>query len=391
MDLMSEFGDLPPGCVPSCGACPDRAFPLAASLARKRARAARALARWEGVLGDLISVSGEKTLEYRDRVALAARRDGEGGWRFGMEGGGSRFLRPRPFVTLHECPVHTPRVRRVMALLAHALPPDEPEGRFPLAFLAVSGAQCTLVVKSRQDPGTDWVFASRDGRAPLSEGLAAAGMEGLWIHLHPAAGVHLFAKGGWKLAWGVPRSRDCRGFLYGPSSFSQLLPELHGASLEEAEAFLRPAPGDAVLDLYCGIGASLSLWGLSGARTLGVEAGGEAAECAAINAPTSQVLRGSCSDRIPQFREFLLSVPPGRRAAYVNPPRTGLEPGVARALAEEIRPARLAYLSCSPGTLARDLAILEPGGYRVKRLSPYDFFPRTAAVEVLALLERREG
>jgi tRNA/tmRNA/rRNA uracil-C5-methylase (TrmA/RlmC/RlmD family) len=72
--------------------------------------------------------------------------------------------------------------------------------------------------------------------------------------------------------------------------------------------------------------------------------------------------------------------------AYVNPPRSGLEPEVTRALAGELRPARIAYLSCSAGTLARDLAMLESAGYAVARIHPYDFFPLTHHVEALALL-----
>jgi hypothetical protein len=302
-----------------------------------------------------------------------------------------RFLRPRPFVSLLGCPVHSPGIRRMLNLLAASLPPDEPEGSFPLAFVSISGAQCTLIFKVKEDPGDEWFFSSRGGMPPLSETMPAAGAEGIWIHLHPAAGVRLFAKGGWRLAWGKPRSADCRGLLYGPASFSQLIPELHGHSLNTAGEFLRPCPGDAVLDLYCGTGASMALWAAAGAAVMGIEAGGEAVDCARLNIPEAEVLRGTCADRLPQAEKFLLSVPRRRRMVYANPPRVGLEPPVREALAERLCPARLAYLSCSPGTLARDLAVLEKGGFTVERLIPYDFFPRTAAVEVLALLEGPEG
>ena len=61
---------------------------------------------------------------------------------------------------------------------------------------------------------------------------------------------------------------------------------------------------------------------------------------------------------------------------------------VARALFEELRPARYAYLSCSAGTLARDLALSESSGYRVTAIRPYDFFPNTHHVEALALAVR---
>ena len=78
----------------------------------------------------------------------------------------------------------------------------------------------------------------------------------------------------------------------------------------------------------------------------------------------------------------------GERVAYVNPPRSGLEAPVTAALATDLRPMRLAYLSCSAGTLARDLSVLEAAGYRVKAIEPYDFFPLTHHVETLARLDR---
>lgn len=383
---------LPPGCAPACGAC-ERPRSVEESLAGKRARAVRALSRWEERIEDVVSPPEERRLGYRDRTALKALWTSEEGWRFGMEGvrtgvrGSLRFARPRPFVPLTDCPVHTERIRKTLSLLASALPPDEPEGRFPLRFLSVSGAQATLVFKAKTEPSEVWLHVSRDGSPSPADALAAVGIEGLWFHANPAAGVRLFGKRGWRLAWGAPRSADSRGLLYGPASFSQLLPELHDASLDIAGRFLAPAPGDAVADLYCGMGASLRLWRECGADALGVEGSGEAAECALRNAPGAMVLRGSCADRVPMISDFLRSVPPEHRMAYVNPPRTGLEPEVTEMLAShKLRGA--AYLSCSPGTLARDLAILE-NAYIVERLVPYDFFPRTAGVEVLALLRGR--
>jgi hypothetical protein len=102
------------------------------------------------------------------------------------------------------------------------------------------------------------------------------------------------------------------------------------------------------------------------------------------------VLRGTCMQRLPQLRDWWNGLG-GERVAYVNPPRSGLETGVAEALAHEFRPSRLAYLSCSAGTLARDLAILAAAGYRVAAIRPYDFFPLTHHVEALALLEIDPG
>jgi 23S rRNA (uracil1939-C5)-methyltransferase len=65
----------------------------------------------------------------------------------------------------------------------------------------------------------------------------------------------------------------------------------------------------------------------------------------------------------------------------------GLGPGEAAALAA-LAAARIVYVSCDPETLARDLAILVAGGYKVSRATPVDLMPQTYHVETVVLLER---
>lgn len=74
--------------------------------------------------------------------------------------------------------------------------------------------------------------------------------------------------------------------------------------------------------------------------------------------------------------------------AFVDPPRSGMEPAIRQFLVQSGIP-RIAYLSCDPATQARDCAILEKAGYRVKRLFLLDFYPNTGHMETMALLERQ--
>jgi len=75
-----------------------------------------------------------------------------------------------------------------------------------------------------------------------------------------------------------------------------------------------------------------------------------------------------------------------------NPPRTGMDRAVVSAIRAR-GPERVAYLSCDPATLARDVdrfidRRLPGPGYRVTSLKPFDLFPQTAHLETIALLER---
>jgi 23S rRNA (uracil1939-C5)-methyltransferase len=80
-----------------------------------------------------------------------------------------------------------------------------------------------------------------------------------------------------------------------------------------------------------------------------------------------------------------LDAVPSADFVVLDPPRKGCATEVLAAIGR-LRPQRLAYLSCDPATLARDLAVLVRGGARCLRTTPYDMMPHTPHVETLALL-----
>ena len=357
------------GCVERCRGCAHRRLDAAASEAQKQAWLAAKLAPWSSKLAPIQALTGNERWSYRDKLCLSTIWH-DSDWQFGL------FAR-QELIAIPDCPVHSQRARAVINLLAPALPPGS---LFPMRFYIQAGAQVTLVLKTARMPPLDWL-------APLQNKLMDSGVEGLWLHLHPAAGRRIFTRNGWRLLWGQALSVNHAQLTYGPAAFQQLIPALYDRALDEAETFLAPAACDSVVDLCCGIGATLARWTQHRARVIGVELGGEAVNCACLNAPSSLVLRGKCSQRIPQLNVWLADADHrGKRLLYVNPPRTGIEPEVIAWITDVMRPSRIAYLSCSAGTLHRDLMHLHNAGFCVERITSYDFFPQTHHVETLTLL-----
>lgn len=360
--------ELKEGCEIRCRACAHRALSAEESQSQKLRWLEDQLAQWKDKLAPLQAVPEPQRWSYRNKVCLSTSW-AKGGWQFGL-------ISRKELIPIPRCPVHVEPINQAVQLLAPSLPPAP---RFPLAYYLQSGAQATLVLKANQPPDLSWCSPWLQTR------LSATGIEGLWLHLHPSAGRRVVAKKAWHLVWGRPRSVDSDGLVYGPTAFQQLIPPLYRRALDQAEAFLAPSPRDAVVDLYCGIGSSLRRWCKRGAWPIGVELDGEAVECARLNAPAAHLLRGRCAQRIPQLNAWLAGSECAKRLLYANPPRTGLEPQVRDWIAQ-LRPARMAYLSCSAGTLRRDVEVLERAGCRVEQIVPYDFFPQTHHVETLVFM-----
>jgi tRNA/tmRNA/rRNA uracil-C5-methylase (TrmA/RlmC/RlmD family) len=370
--------ELQPGCQIQCPGCAHRGWALVRSENQKQSWLSTKLNPWVNQIERIRSPKNQYRWNYRNKTCLHAKWDGKK-WIFGLLKKDPKNWRAQPeIVDLSSCPVHTESVRKAVQILSELLP--EPSV-FPLVFLSISGSLLTFVLKSKAQP-----------EVPVLP-WESLGFTGVFFNLNPSAGNRVFSSRGWKLIWGEEygvQAGEQGEFFYGPDSFQQLIPDLHQDALDEAEQYLNPGPLDGVIDLCSGVGRSLSLWKSRGAHTLGVELNGEAIRCAEKKIGKEICLRGRASERIPQLTKWIADKNPVCLSIYANPPRLGLEPEVTQWITHIARPKKLAYLSCSAGTLARDLSILSNSGYLVRRIIPYDFFPQTHHVETLALLVREE-
>ncbi len=144
--------------------------------------------------------------------------------------------------------------------------------------------------------------------------------------------------------------------------------------------------GDAqrVFDLYCGCG----LFGLAAAQAGAKEIFGiETSHSAVASAKQNAKAMGVKAEYRCAPSECLPDGLPAADLWIVDPPRDGLSDEVRQHLLED-RPPRVAYISCGPDTLARDLAKLTEA-YDIESVQLFDFFPRTAHFETLTFLCRK--
>lgn len=143
---------------------------------------------------------------------------------------------------------------------------------------------------------------------------------------------------------------------------------------------------DTVVDAYCGIGTiSLSL-AQSAKHVYGMDIIGDAITMARKNAEENSIKNATFeAGPAEDVLKFWLNEGLVIDVLVVDPPRKGLDPEfIEHAL--NSNPERIVYVSCNPATLARDLVLLQEGGYKVESVQPVDMFPQTTHVEAVTLL-----
>ncbi|WP_370872358.1 23S rRNA (uracil(1939)-C(5))-methyltransferase RlmD [Paenibacillus zeirhizosphaerae] len=194
-----------------------------------------------------------------------------------------------------------------------------------------------------------------------------------------------------RVLWGRDVIYDYIGnvqFAISARSFYQVNPVqtevLYGKTVEYAGLTGK----ETVIDAYCGIGTISLFLAQHADQVYGVEIVKEAIDDARSNAELNgmrnvQFEVGASEDVIPRWKEQGIEAD----VIVVDPPRKGCDPRLLETILE-MKPERVVYVSCNPSTLARDLRVLEDGGYKTVEVQPVDMFPHTVHVECCSLLVR---
>lgn len=366
----------------ACGGCPWAALSRDAQAAAKRACVVDALSR-VGRMGDARAEELVAPLEsagdpwgYRNKVELAVSRD-----------------RGRVALGMHAaCGEGVVRVKGCMLLdKAHAGAVKSVAGA--LSYLSNSHGldlERVGIRVSRRTRDVEVALWDRPGAFPRAQ--AAKVLEDA---LRPTSVVRVMQKG-------PAKARRIAGVecLSGAGSWGELVgdermrvsaPSFFQVNTRGAErlvelvmAALDPRDDEEAMDLYCGAGTFTLPLARRAGFVSAVESYGPAVRDLRRNLETAGLdnvdpIGGDAGREFPDTDADVI---------VVDPPRAGLSADVVRRLSEQ--PARaIAYVSCDPATLARDLARFgEAGTFSPVRVTPVDLFPQTYHVETVTLLER---
>jgi len=359
----------------TCGGCALQHLAPAAQIAFKQVQLLENLARLSGVEpGRVIEPLAGPVWGYRRRARLGVKHV----TRKGRVLVGFRE-RSAPFVAdLHGCRVLAPPADSLIDPLAALVGELSIAARVPQVEVAVAGSDCALVLRVL-DPPTE---------ADLDRLRAFEHAQGVRVYLQPGGPA--------TVAPLTPNPEPLRYELghfglaieFEPTDFIQVNATLNEAMVARAVEMLEPEPSSHVLDLFCGLGNFSLPLARSAGDVVGVEGDSSLVSRAESNARRQGVANAA-------FHAADLANPKAWSAwaarrydrVLLDPPRAG---------AREVLPvvggcgaARVVYISCHPGSLARDAGILvRDHGFRLVAAGVMDMFPHTTHVEAMAVFDR---
>jgi 23S rRNA (uracil1939-C5)-methyltransferase len=357
-----------------CGGCHYQHIPYERQLEFKAGILRETLQRVAKIeLREEIKLHTSPPWNYRNRTRLQVETAPEfalGYFRFG-----SHELLP-----VHECPISSPLIQRMMARLVELRGCECPAEVEEIEFFADAADERLLA----------WAFCRRGAN---SDDLLRWGAM-LQRELPAVAGISFFpsrrrsedeAPADMKplAQLGDPAIRYRVGeadYRVSAGAFFQVNRHLVGKLVSVVTS---NASGETALDLYAGVGLFSAVLARSFHHIFAVEASLISHSDLVQNVPANVKAVGTRTE------DYLRSRPVRKRPdlVVIDPPRTGAGKAVTRWLVELGAP-RVRYVSCDPATLARDLAPLLASGYRIEEAHLFDLFPQTYHIETVMLLAR---
>ncbi|WP_183946957.1 23S rRNA (uracil(1939)-C(5))-methyltransferase RlmD [Rehaibacterium terrae] len=291
---------------------------------------------------------------------------------------GFRETNPRFVADVARCEVVVPEIGTRIGEIAAMVDRLDGKREIPqIEFIAGDGA-VALVFRhlnplSGRDTGILTQFAQDTGLAVFLQPGGVDSVRPLWPQAVPLS--FRLADSGIELA-------------FRPLDFIQVNAAINDRMIAHALDLLDPQAGDRVLDLFCGLGNFTLPLARRAGRVVGVEGEAGLVQRARDNAAANGI--GNVEFFTADLAKDLAAEPwmrDGFDKLLLDPPRSGADVVLAQLPLDGID--RIVYVSCHPGSLARDAGFLvRERGYTLKAAGVMDMFPHTAHVESIALFER---
>ncbi|UYV17765.1 23S rRNA (uracil(1939)-C(5))-methyltransferase RlmD [Halomonas qaidamensis] len=380
-----------------CGGCDLQHLNLTAQRQHKRDVVTELMARQGLTLGPIAALDGSSE-HYRRRARLGVRVDGQGNVLLGFRAPNSHRL-----IDIEQCYVLVPALNELMLPLRQLLATLEaPRLVGHVELLATNEATVVLVrqLKAHDQDMARWQRFAEQQKISLGTWL---GRETPVLHWNGARNntgpalqdvLNLEELGIQRVKSLIndPPSSNDEGskqltLRFFPGDFLQVNAEVNQKMVAQVLAWLKPAPGQQLVDLFAGVGNFSLPLAAAGAQVAAIEGNPAMVERITANADANQLevhaRQADLSDA--STVQMLLSEHQHIDAIVLDPPRSGAE-AVCQVIGRYNIP-RVAYISCDPATLARDAAHLVHAGYRVKQVAVADMFLHTAHLETLMLFE----
>lgn len=241
------------------------------------------------------------------------------------------------------------------------------------------------------------VLITRDKNLPSRKNIvrdiidAVPSVKSITQNINPKQTNTIFG-GETRVLWGRDVIYDSIGnvkFAISTRSFYQVNPKQTKVLYDKAMEYAQLTGTETVVDAYCGIGTISLFLAEQAGHVYGVEVVPEAIEDAKRNAELNKRENvtfevGKAEEVIPAWHRQGIKA----EVIVVDPPRKGCDEALLQAIIA-MRPERVVYVSCNPATLARDLRILEDGGFSTEEVQLVDMFPQTMHVENVVSLKRK--
>ncbi len=279
---------------------------------------------------------------------------------------------------LSECHVLHPRVGSILPQLSALIGSWSVRDRVPQIEMAMDDERCVLIFRNLEPLSDSDIASLREfGQAHEIVPYLQSGGPDTVQPLDPP---------GVALQYRIPSESLSLGF--DPGDFTQVNSEMNRRMIERAVSMLEPHGSDRILDLFCGVGNFTLPLARHAGQVSGVE-GDEGLVLRARSNAARNELHNVDFFTANLYEELQPAVWLDRRfdKALLDPPRSGAQQVLP--LLPRLGVETILYISCYPGTLARDAGeLVNEHGFRLISSGVMDMFPHTGHVESIALFRR---